>query len=267
MKRSSRGVRTHLVTYTCVWFGFSFGACAASREVSGAEAGEDSRSTVGLSTDASIHTELCKRWAELQCRAQEQCCDDAERTLSDCPVNLAQQCQAQLGLDTIAKNTVSGFDADAADSAFQQQEELGGHCDLDILNWSLSATGLRGMFKGTLAPGQSCKPTQNLADTGTQLAAVVSCDAAAGVACLPESLLGAWTCTAKQGTGAKCLSDENCDEGTFCSNPASAPLGTCTARLQLGAACTDASQCESLHCRAGQCSELDQNGAYCLKQP
>jgi hypothetical protein len=207
---------------------------------------------------------LCERWAMLRCDGEARCCSDAGRDHDACVQALQASCEEQLHLDEVASNPVSGYDADAAERKLEHLEQLVASCDPSVARWELSVDGLRGMFAGTLAQGQSCKPGDVLtADRATLAAAVVACSDVEQVACLPATLLGVWTCAPKQPEGAGCLTDENCASGDFCDNPESSPLGTCAATLPLMAACSGASRCASSACVGGVCVELDAASAYC----
>jgi Dickkopf N-terminal cysteine-rich region len=207
---------------------------------------------------------LCERWAALQCQGEARCCSDPSRDQDACVQALQASCEQQLQLDEIAKNPISGYDADDADRKFDALQQLIATCDVSVARWTLSPSGLRGMLHGTLAQGQSCKPADVVtADRATLAAAVVACSDAEHVACLPASLLGEWTCASKQDDGASCLTDENCGSASHCDNPEQNPLGTCAPALPLMAACTSASQCASSACVEQRCVELDVQSAYC----
>lgn len=207
---------------------------------------------------------LCERWATLQCDGEARCCADPGRDHNACVEALLASCEQQLHLDEVASNPVSGYDADAAERKFDQMEQLVASCDPSVATWELSVSGLRGMFAGTLAQDQSCKPGDVLtADRATLAAAVIACSDAESVACLPMTLLGDWTCASKQAEGASCLTDENCESGNYCANPDQNPLGTCAPTLPLMAACSSASQCQSSACVDGACVELSVESAYC----
>ena len=207
---------------------------------------------------------LCQRWATLRCNGEAHCCSDPGRDQSACMDALQGSCEQQLHLDEVASNPVSGYDADDAEHKFDELEQLIASCDPSVASWELSPSGLRGVFSGTLAQGQSCKPGDVLtADRATLAAAVVACSDAEHTACLPASVLGDWTCASKQAQGGGCLTDENCASGEYCDNPDQSPLGTCAAALPLMAACTGASQCESSACVGGMCVELTADSAYC----
>ena len=239
--------------------------CVGSHDVGGVDASTSrDASPSEASSPALEKLALCERWATLRCDGEARCCSNPGRDHSACVQALQGSCEQQLHLDEVASNPVAGYDPVAAEGKFDQLGQLIASCDPSLASWELSAGGLRGVFDGTLAQGQSCKPGDVLtADRATLAAAVVACSDAEHVACLPTSLLGDWTCATKQSEGAGCLTDENCASGNYCNNPNQSPLGTCTALLPLMAACTGASQCESSACVKGACVELSAESAYC----
>jgi hypothetical protein len=241
-------------------------ACVGSHDV-----GDEASTTLDASTSEASSPALekpplalCERWAMLRCDGEARCCSDAGRDRDACVQALQASCEDQLHLDEVASNPVSGYDGEDAQRKLEQLEQLVASCDPSVARWELSVGGLRGVFAGTLAQGQSCKPGDVLtADRATLAAAVVACSDAEHIACLPATLLGDWTCAPKQPAGAGCLTDENCESGDYCDNPDASPLGTCAATLPLMAACTGASQCESSACVGGVCAELNAQSAYC----
>lgn len=236
-------------------------ACTESHFVIGPTDNDAAAEVQAAAADAPLG--LCARWAELQCRAEDTCCNAAARTSEACRAALTQQCDDDLMLDQIASHASAGFDQAAAEAAFAELSQMIDRCDPSSVRWSLSPAGLRGMFKGTLAQGESCKPAQAIdADRGTQAAALVSCAPTGEIACLPKSLLGDWTCEARQAVGSTCVTDENCEDGSYCNNPGQA-LGHCTLALTLMAACTHDYECMSLSCRDGACAKADAQSVYC----
>jgi hypothetical protein len=239
-------------------------ACGVSHFVNGPSDGD---AGVEVHEAAAVApTGLCLRWAELQCRGEETCCSSPGRTPESCRGALTQQCAENLMLDQIASHASAGFDLTSAEAAFSELSQMIDRCDPESVRWSLSAAGLRGMFKGSFTQGQSCKPAQAVtADRGTQGAALVSCSAAGEVACLPKSLLGDWTCEGQQPSGASCVTDENCEDGSYCSIPSQALLGHCAEQLPLMAACSEDDECSSLICRDASCIAADAESVYCPK--
>jgi hypothetical protein len=206
---------------------------------------------------------LCARWAMIQCAGEAHCCTNRTRTTEACRADVTMICSQQWYLDQIAMNPVTNFDPAAAANAFGQLEQKASQCDIAIAAWAGSDAGLRGILKGTVAPGASCKPTQNLSDRPTAGAALASCTNISNTACLPMSLLGDWTCAPRNRAGGACATDNNCVTGTYCHNPTMAFLAKCADLMPLGAACTEGSQCSSLFCKAGACVAADQQVAYC----
>ena len=206
---------------------------------------------------------LCARLAIIQCAGEAHCCSTRTRSVEACRATLNMKCTQELYLDQIAMNPITNFDPSAAYSGFTQLEQKASQCDIGVLAWAGSETGLRGILKGTLAPGASCKPAANITDPPTAGAALASCTSSATTACLPKSVLGDWTCAPRNSSGGSCVTDANCVVGTYCHNPTKAPLGKCAQLIALGGACTEGGQCSSLFCNNGQCVAADQQLAYC----
>jgi hypothetical protein len=247
---------------------FSIG-CTKSHDVGnlrGQDAGESTPSDAGA--PEIVSDDLCARLSEIQCSSEQHCCDAPMRSMARCQSDLASSCKQTLYLDQIAAGSKTGFDEGAVDRAFGALEQLTNNCDPAITHWALSDDGLRGLFPGTLARDQNCSAVGGAtADRGIVAAALSSCRRADGLACLPKSLLGDWTCAPKQPNGGSCLTDDNCEGDAICNNAGQPALGSCTPRLPLGAACTDANQCTSLACSDQQCAEPDVQTVYCPAQP
>jgi hypothetical protein len=206
---------------------------------------------------------LCARYASLQCRAEQQCCPNHARSPDTCESAVHASCDESVYLDQVAANPSAGFDRDAAEQLFNLLDQKLHDCDPDAVRWSAGPQGLRNIFKGTIAKDQSCKPAQSLnADRPTLAAALLSCRDPDTTACLPLSLLGDWRCSDKRSDG-NCLTDDNCQDAAYCSNPEQNPFGTCQARLATGESCSDAAQCDSRVCSQGACVEPDVQLAYC----
>lgn len=227
---------------------------------------------IGVETDASdpmgdasnTHGVLCTRLAEIQCAGEERCCSAPTRTVSRCVSDLIQSCEQDAYLDQIALSPLSGFDASAAELAFTEFEERTMRCDPSIAAWGLSDQGLRGAFRGTLGLNSGCSPVGGVTgDRGVVAASLSACLHAEGLACLPQSLLGAWTCAPKQALGKSCLTDDNCETSAACNNFSQAALGSCVARLPLEAACAYSNECESLYCDGQSCAVADVQVVYC----
>jgi hypothetical protein len=223
-----------------------------------------------LSSDAPLSTQttsLCARWAAIQCDGEQRCCDTPSRSLDDCERALHDACEQTLFLDQVAMNPIAGYDAAEADHAFADFAQRAADCDPSVASWMASPTGLRGILRGTLDEGKSCKPVDALnADGATLAAALVGCQNPDRDACLPASLLGDWTCAPKQAAGGSCVTAENCASGNYCDSPSSAALGTCVAALPLMASCESADQCAAGGCVAQKCVEANAQTAYCATQ-
>ena len=209
---------------------------------------------------------LCARLAVIQCAAEAHCCFAPGRSVEACESEVRSTCNDELYLDTIAANAITGFDAAAAATAYAELESRSAACDLDIAAWGLTA--LRGILKGTYNPNQSCKPpgASAINNKPAQAAALASCKQIEQYACLPMSLLGDWTCAAKNASGGNCVTDDNCQAGLYCRNPNMQLLGKCAARLALGTTCTNGTECSSLYCKAGKCVAAEQQVAFCLNE-
>jgi hypothetical protein len=207
---------------------------------------------------------LCTRLTALQCEAEARCCSAPGRSRDACESARISGCENDVHLDAIAANPVAGFDAAAADEVFAELSRRLSSCDPEVVRWSGSQTGLRTLFKGSVAAGQSCKPAQLVnAQEADQAAALLSCKDAEHTACMPKSLLGEWTCSAKSTQGGSCLTADNCDADSYCTASAQAVFGTCAPRLSNGESCSDAAQCQSFSCGAGTCQAPDVQRAFC----
>ncbi|HET8932703.1 MAG TPA: hypothetical protein VFN67_04645 [Polyangiales bacterium] len=208
---------------------------------------------------------LCARLATIQCAAEAHCCFAPGRSVEACENDIRTTCANELFLDQIAMDAITGFDAAAAAAAYTELERRSSECDLGIGEWGLQA--LRGILKGTLAPGRSCKPpgASSVTDKRAQAAALASCTNIDEYACLPMSLLGDWTCATKNDSGGNCVTEDNCRAGRYCRNPNMQPLGKCAQRLALGASCGAGADCASLYCKGGKCVAVEQQVVFCLE--
>lgn len=223
---------------------------------------------VDLAADASTRADssegLCARLVAIQCDAEQRCCSAGARSRERCRAEVQQACDEDVFLDQVAQSPQSGFDPTAADRVFAELERLSLRCDVSLVSWAVSEEGLQSMFRGTLARDQSCSPVGGVTSERAVIAsALAACRRDDGLACLPQGLLGEWTCAPKQAEGQSCITDDNCEVGAACDNYAQTSLGSCVARLPLGAACTDAGQCQSLFCDDGVCAEWDAMSVYC----
>jgi hypothetical protein len=245
--------------------------CVKSHDVGGIsadlDAGDDGMSVVPDASEPVSNTPgpgLCTRFAAIQCAGEQRCCDAPTRTVERCESDLAQNCEQTAYLDQIAVSPLSGFDASAAELAFTELEQRTSRCDPSIAGFVLSDQGLRGAFLGTLAQGESCDPVGGVTgNRGVVAASLSACKHAQGLACLPASLIGGWSCAPKQAVGQSCLTDDNCESSAACNNFSEPALGSCVAHLPLGAACTYASECESLYCDGQSCVAADVQAVYC----
>ena len=209
---------------------------------------------------------LCARLAEIECAAEQHCCNNPGRAVASCVSDLTRACGESLYLDQVANNRTSGWDQEATVTAYTELEKRASECDLSIPEWILSAQGVRSILRGTIAPGASCKPAGGLTDKAAQAAALMSCTGVGTTACLPRSLLGDWTCVGKNGSGGACVTEENCQAGLYCNNPQMMLNGRCAARKALGDSCMVGTDCASFYCKSGRCVEPDAQVAFCLNE-
>jgi hypothetical protein len=212
--------------------------------------------------------QICDRLATIQCAAEAYCCDgksyQALSSSGDCKQKMKGVCTDDLFIDAISQYPITGFDAAAAEAAFTELENKSSACDPSVVSWGASVSGLRGIFKGTVAAGRSCSPTQLASTKADQAAAMASCADAANYGCLPVGAL-VWTCSARSQSNGKCFSDINCAEGLSCDNPNLDIVGAlCKARKAVGSACQAANECQSLVCKKKLCSAAEQQAVYCL---
>lgn len=237
--------------------------CAASHEVDSHGAQAELVDSSALQTDAASNV-LCTRLATLQCTAEQRCCMQPTRSEQTCRVELERDCEQTYQLDRVAADPVAGFDSDQAEQVFRELESKLQACDPEVVAWSVGPDGLRSLFTGTVGRGDSCKPADVLtADEASQAAALLSCEDAEQVACLPNSLLGSWTCSSKSDAGGSCVSDDNCHPDAYCDVGQQAWLGQCQARLADDAACNADTQCGSIHCSDGVCKRPDEQAVFC----
>ncbi|MET0387651.1 MAG: hypothetical protein ABW321_16900 [Polyangiales bacterium] len=208
---------------------------------------------------------LCARIAAIQCAGEAHCCSMPGSTVERCTSELTSACRDTLYLDTIASNPVTGFDRNATRTFLDELERRSEACDPEVGAWFISPQGLRGILKGTIGPGASCKPPgADLSNRPVMAAALGSCQQSETHACLPGSLLGNWTCEPKGGAGSNCATDDNCLAGLFCED--ADPLGRCAQRRQVGAECTEGlTECSSLYCSNERCVPPDAEVAFCLE--
>jgi hypothetical protein len=218
---------------------------------------------------------VCGRLATIQCASEQYCCPNPGRTFDQCFSEQVNQCNSQAFLDAVSSNPVSGYNVDAAATAFAKFEERACACDATIAQWSISQEGLRGVTLGTRGAGDDCSPAAGaINDPAQAAAALASCTDGASQACLPGGVTGlVWTCAPRGGEGASCMTDLNCIDGFYCDNFADPPaLPTnlasphCQARKPDGSPCGFPLECLSLTCRGGSCVPATKETAYCLAQ-
>lgn len=208
--------------------------------------------------------DLCTRIAEINCAGEAYCCDNPGRTVDACKQDLIKTCASDLMLDRVAMQERTRFDAEAAERAYEELERRASMCDPTVAQWGAAPDGLRGLLKGTVPPGESCKPTETVPDPVTLAAALLACEQPETHACTYANPLDAWTCQPRSEADGSCVTDNNCQDGLYCLITAPGLPGMCTARKAVGEACDSPPQCASLFCKRGSCVEADQQAAYCL---
>lgn len=206
--------------------------------------------------------QLCSRLAVIQCAAEQHCCSNPGRTESQCQMQSVSDCMTDPSIDAIAGVRSTGFDPTTAASVFEQLETRSANCDVGLAEWSLGPSGVRTILKGTVAAKGSCKPTGDITVKVNEAAGLASCMNSETTGCLPQSLLGAWTCEQKGGADSKCISDDNCQTGLYCTPP-SPTFGKCAQRKANGASCMAPTECTSLICKNSSCVAADQQSAFC----
>ncbi len=205
--------------------------------------------------------EVCARLSELQCEAEASCCDSPGRSVDDCKSAMAEKC-AQVYLDEISQNSVSGYSAQTTGARLAEFQRLASTCDPAVVSWGVSPSGMRGIFPGTKGQGADCSPSNvlNAADAASYL---MACKDPAQTACRPALL--SWSCASRSGEGGACFTDANCQEDLYCDNPQLALVGaTCKAKKADGDSCAAAGECVSLACKEGTCVPADAQSVYCL---
>jgi hypothetical protein len=207
---------------------------------------------------------VCARLAAIQCAGEAVCCHDPGRDVATCSDAQEQRCKSDLLLDDVSAADNVGFDPETASTAFTELEQRASVCDPSVPAWAASPEGFLGSLTGTLVKGESCEPDGGLTASPAELtSALLSCQLATGVACLPSK--DAWTCEPRVGPGGRCFIDLNCADGLFCDNPMSSFDGMCKERKAEGESCRGATECISFVCTDQKCSaENDVQAAYCL---
>jgi hypothetical protein len=209
--------------------------------------------------------QVCTRLAQIQCAGEAFCCENPGRDRATCETIMRDGCINELYLDAMTENPDTGFDTTAAANAMTQIETMASTCDVGIAEFGASPEGLMGMFRGTVAAGESCSPglTTNMAAAA---GALTSCTDVASTACMPRSALS-WRCDPRGQVGDDCFSDLNCVDGLYCPNPefSLSADAVCAQRLPEGSPCSLPNECASLFCKAGACAPVTVQNAYCLQ--
>jgi hypothetical protein len=209
--------------------------------------------------------DLCRRIAEINCAGEAHCCDNPGRSVDECKQDLNKTCASDLMLDRVAMQPSTGFDEEAAERAYAELERRASMCDPTVAKWGAASDGLRGLLKGSVAEGASCKPTATVPDPVMLAAALLSCSKPETNACVYANPLEAWTCQPRAASGGGCVTDNNCSDGLYCVITAPGLPGTCKERKAVGESCDTPTQCASLFCKRAKCVEADQQAAYCLR--
>lgn len=214
--------------------------------------------------------ELCRRVSTLQCAGEAHCCPTPGRSIQECQSAMLQDCMKNAYLDDLAKNSITGFSPSQAKIALDRLEAAGANCDPGVARWVIEYDGLRGMYQGTVAPSQQCRPTGFLSVAGYG-ATLASCSQIQTHACLftgngPTAAPETATCAARAEAGATCFVDTNCKDGLYCANTQMKySTGKCTVSKAVGAACSGGVECATQTCLAGKCAEPTVQSAWCLK--
>jgi hypothetical protein len=214
--------------------------------------------------NAVMPGDICDRLATIQCAGEAACCTNPGRDQATCKKALMGSCTDQAMADQIAGQPAAAFDPAQAKVVFSEIEKLASTCDPTIVAYADSETGIRTIFKGTTAPGASCRPTNPL-DMSMAGGALAACKMGDSYACLPSAV--EWLCSARAAAGGRCFSDANCKTGLYCNNPnlSITANSSCMTRKADGSACMQANECVSLFCVASKCVPADQQTAYCVK--
>jgi hypothetical protein len=209
--------------------------------------------------------DLCRRIAEINCAGEAHCCDNPGRTQDACKQDLNKTCSSDLMLDRVAMQESTRFDAAAAERAYAELERRASMCDPTVAKWGAASDGLRGLLRGSVPAGSSCKPTATVPDAVSLAAGLLSCAEPETNACVYANPLEDWTCKPRSAAGGGCVTDNNCTDGLYCVIAAPGLPGTCKERKAVGESCDTPTQCASLFCKRGSCVEADQQAAYCLR--
>ena len=216
---------------------------------------------------------ICRRMAEIQCAGEAFCCIEPGRTMQACQTTMETGCKTELGLDELAADPLTAFDAARALTAFQKFEDLASTCDPTIAKWASLDSGMRGILRGTR--DGSCplgsainvdwtsiaQSTPTAEEEAAARVALLSCKIDSNLACKPSLS----RCTERGGVGISCYSDLNCNETFYCDNPEANLTGAdCAARKAAGSNCLYLHECVSRICSFGKCAADDIQGAYCL---
>jgi hypothetical protein len=205
---------------------------------------------------------ICARLATIQCAGEAYCCDNPGRDVSACETDVRGSCQQDGLVDDIAADPKAAFDAAQALVVFTELERLASQCDPAIAAFGEAHDGLRSIFRGTVAAGGDCRPS-NVLSMDMAAAALASCTDHRSQACVPS--LSSWTCTPHSVVGGHCFSDINCQLGLYCDNPDFSLSGAdCAQRKPVGTSCMADNECQSLFCRGRSCVAADAQAAYCL---
>jgi len=237
----------------------------SARDAGKSSAGKPSAPVFDAGSDPDrnevVAGELCDRLAVIQCAAEGACCKRPGRDFATCVDALAGACSGELLFDDIAAEPSAGFDAERARAMLDEFERRASQCDPSIASFGESQAGLRSMFRGTIEPGASCRPS-NLLNQAMIGAALSACTMPEDQACLPSET--SWQCSARSGAGGACFTDVNCKPGYSCPNTGLGLSGaSCVARKADGEACAAESDCKSLYCVGARCVPADQQLAYC----
>ncbi|HVU01834.1 MAG TPA: hypothetical protein VHE30_08780 [Polyangiaceae bacterium] len=210
--------------------------------------------------------QVCERIATIQCAAEATCCSNPGRSFDACKTTMKQGCVSQLYLDAITGSGITGYDQARAKTIFENYESRAHACDTGVTAWGATLDGLRGLVTGTRSSGQTCQPSvTELADNAKIAPYLASCSDPGNSACFPT--LTSWTCSPRDVAGGKCFTDNNCQDGLYCTNTKALNIagGNCAAQKADGSSCELQTECQSLLCKGGTCQPVTADNVFCLQ--
>lgn len=250
-------------------------ACDSGRKDDQEDAGVDAGPAFDAGRDPDRNEvesdQMCERLTTIQCAAEAYCCEDPGRDFKACKKAQMEGCTMEAYFDNIAENSLTGFDATRATTAFETFEELAAECNPGIAVWARSDDGLRSMLYGTVAPKGNCAPDATSDDPLAPAFALASCKDPTKYACQPRATNDDdgnpdWTCDARSDVDGSCFTDANCQQDLYCNNQQNMVGAKCRPRKDEGRACNGVEECASFVCEDNKCVATSREKAYCLAQ-